>query len=107
MTRIDEFSRVLGSIETSQQSLEKKLDEHCDDDERRHRENITAIRDLTDSVRPVVETVKRITPLVDAQQRTWLQIGGAVTTVSGLLAFVAYVLSMLGGAILKKLGWLS
>jgi hypothetical protein len=105
MTRIDEFSRVLGSIETSQKSLENKLDEHCDDDERRHQENITAIRDLTESVRPVVETVKRITPLVDAQQKTWLQIGGAVTTVSGLLAFVAYVMSLAGSAILKKLGW--
>jgi hypothetical protein len=112
MTKIDEFSRQLGAQGATLESLEKKFDEHCADDENRHRENIAelrrisdAVRDLTQAIRPVTETVQRITPLVDAQQRTWLQIGGAVATVSGILAFMAYVMSLLGGVILRKLGW--
>lgn len=47
---LDEGSRAIGDLEASVRGLSVSFDKHCLDDDRRHAENIAALRDNTAAI---------------------------------------------------------
>jgi hypothetical protein len=94
--QLDEVSRLLGAQGATLEGLKEVFDRHCDDDDRRHSENIEAIHSIGDKLevlhrdlQPLAESVKVMRPVVDAYQATrariaaWASIGLGIIVVLG------------------------
>jgi hypothetical protein len=99
---LDETSRAIGDLEASVRSLGDSFDRHCNDDDRRHAENIKALRDNTDAVQalaarlaPIADSVSVMRPVVDGYQITkarlaaWASAGFVVIVVVGWIVEAA------------------
>jgi hypothetical protein len=51
--KLDEISASIGELRATTVSLGKLLDRHCDDDERRHLENLGTLREIKETLQPL------------------------------------------------------
>ena len=98
MPSLDEVSRSIGDLQASVRSVGISFDRHCVDDDRRHGENIEALRDnnrkiqeLTEVLRPLAATVATMQPIVASYQTSRLKLTGAMGIVLMLLGFIAWL----------------
>lgn len=61
--QLDQLSRVIGGLEASTDNLSKLLNQHCIDDDRRHDENIKALRSIEASL---AELARKAVPILPA-----------------------------------------
>lgn len=108
MTGIDEISRTLGAQEANLKNLGRTFDKHCADDDARHRENIEAmgdisneLRNISDLLKPVVDSVAFMRPIVDGYQASRLKTMGALSLASSLLIGVGWLVTSVAGAVVK------
>lgn len=107
--KLDEISRVIGQQEQATRGLSESFDRHCDDDDRRHNENLRALKDiagelrkLSDCVRPLASTVAIMKPVVDGYQVTRWKAIGAIAAVSVFFAVIGWAMSLIVG---KAFAW--
>lgn len=87
--------------------LNRTLEKHCLDDDRRHLENLAALADirlsmenLNRALSPLLVSVREMKPIVDHYQTSRLKVAGALTLVSATLTLVGAVfISLLNDAI--------
>jgi hypothetical protein len=89
---LNEISRVIGGLEEGVRNLSKTFTQHCQDDDRRHTENLDAMNALNENISKLN---RRLTPFEIAQWKksgAWAlalailgTIGGLVYTVAGEL----------------------
>lgn len=51
--KLDEISASIGALQATTAALEKLLDRHCADDERRHVENVSTLREIKETLKPL------------------------------------------------------
>ena len=97
MSQLDEISRAIGGLEANFKSLGRSFDHHCTDDDRRHSENIEALREcnkaiteLTTALRPIADTVAAMKPIVESYATSRLKFAGAMGVVLVLLGTVTW-----------------
>lgn len=97
--QLDELSRVIGQQEANLANLNKTFGQHCLDDDRRHGENITTMRemqttlgDLMTQVKSIAERVSVMSPIVEGVQISKWKLNGAIALASALLTGVGYLL---------------
>ena len=103
--KLDEISRAIGSLETSVHELQRRMDENCELQTRRHADNTAALRELAAKLDLHAEAVEMIRPTVAALElsrsklATWASLGFAVAVLAGWVVeaavkwAVAWVLS--------------
>jgi len=104
--KLDEISLAIGAQGAEIAGLKQSFDRHCDDDDRRHRENIEVLKaienrlgDLSRVLEPVVASVAIMRPIVDGYQVTrsklaaWASIGLAVIALLGWIVEAAVKLA--------------
>lgn len=96
--RIDDISYKLGRSAEGLENLNKMFEQHCDDDDRRHRENVglikantEAIDNLSNAMRGINDSIAFMRPVVD----------GYVMTKSRLA-----LLALIGTGIMIAIGWI-
>lgn len=107
--RPGEFSRAIGALEATTAALAKSFDRHCDDDDRRHSENLQQLRHIADrlgessrqiaalaeTVKPLAKTVAAMEPVV----ANWNFTRGKIAAWGGIglcvLAFLGWVVEAL------------
>lgn len=97
-TKLDEISLAIGELKSDTKSLDRTLTQHCDDDDRRHQENLDAIRDLTKALEPLgplAATVATMKPIVESYQTSRLKLAGAISLAMVLLGFVGWVIEQI------------
>lgn len=102
MTKIDEFSRVLGGLEQSTEGLRHSFDQHCTDDDRRHVENLAAMHEMTGQIRKLTETLQ---PVAEWARGAKPELEALKTSRTKLAGVASVLLILAGGAIwlLEKL----
>ena len=103
--KLDEISVAIGAQGAEISGLKQSFDRHCDDDDRRHRENLQVLKAieqklgaLNDVLQPVVASVTFMRPIVD----------GYVLTRSKLAAWASIglgVIALLGWAVEALVKW--
>src|ERR1700722_2686237 len=63
--KLDEISQAIGGLQATTDGLAKQLDVHCDDDRRRHEDNLQSLREITEQIRDVNESVRALQPLAE------------------------------------------
>lgn len=108
MNKLDEISRVIGAQEANLANLTRTFEQHCNDDDMRHRENIQAMNGIADQVRtlndtllPVVESVKFMRPIVDGYQASKWKAAGALSLASTMVVGVGWLLTSVAGKLLE------
>lgn len=108
MGQLDQISRAIGGLETSTRSLEKSFDKHCVDDDRRHEQNIAALREnseqiakLNELLTPLADTVKTMMPIVAGYQITRWKMAGAFGLVTLLVGGVGWVIEAAIGKLIS------
>jgi len=87
--KLDEISRLIGALETSVRDLQRRMDENCELQTRRHADNTAALRDLAAKLDLHVASMEMIRPTVAALElsrsklATWASIGFAVVVLAG------------------------
>lgn len=96
--KLDEISVAIGELKSDTKSLDRTLTQHCLDDDRRHDENLAAIRALTKALEPLgplASTVATMKPIVESYQTSRLKLAGAVSLAMVLLGFVGWVIEQM------------
>lgn len=108
--KLDEISEKIGAQGAQLVGLNKSFDRHCDDDDRRHEENIAQLRSIAkelatiaEAVKPVIATVAAMKPIVDGYQVSRWKLAGAISLAGFILAGIGWVLSL---AIARGIDWL-
>lgn len=108
--RMDEISRSIGGLEEGVSGLRRTFDQHCQDDDKRHHENVSNLRELMEkmdelkeAVTPLVSTVAIMKPIVDGYQISRWKLAGVVSFVGILLTVFGWLISA-GAA--KMLHWI-
>jgi hypothetical protein len=93
--KLDEISRAIGALETSVHELQRRMDENCELQTRRHADNSAALRELAEKLDHHVASVEMIRPTVAALElsrsklATWASIGFAVVVLAGWIVEAA------------------
>lgn len=110
MNKLDEISRVIGAQEANLGNLTRTFEQHCNDDDLRHRENIAAmdgiahqVRKLNDTLLPVVQSVAIMRPIVDSYQASKWKAAGALSLASTMLVGVGWLVTSIAG---KAIEWI-
>jgi hypothetical protein len=99
--KLSEISRVIGGLEKAVGGLEKTMTQHCIDDDRRHEENITALRTMSAILTPLAQTVADMKPIVQSYQASRLKMIGALGLAATLLGLFG---SLIQAAIMRVFG---
>lgn len=99
---LHEVSQAIGGLQAETAALVKSFDRHCDDDDRRHGENIKAIRDLTETLRPIADWARSAKPDLEAMKLSRAKIAGISSV---LLLFAGGAVWLLEKLIDKALTW--
>jgi hypothetical protein len=91
---LNEISRVIGGLEEGVRNLSKTFTQHCQDDDRRHIENLEAMRALNENI---TKLNRRLTPFEIAQ---WKK-SGAWALALAILGTVGGVVYLIAGEIIK------
>jgi hypothetical protein len=103
--KLDAISHAIGCLEVSVQELQRRMDENCELQARRHADNTAALRELAAKLDLHAEKVEMIRPTVAALElsrsklATWASLGFAVAVLAGWVVeagvkwTVAWVLS--------------
>lgn len=93
--------------------LGRNFDQHCIDDDRRHDENVRALRELgakmtelVDVVKPLATAITIMQPIVDSYQISRWKFTGALMLAGSILTLVGWVLSLAAGKLLHLVGFL-
>lgn len=96
--QLDQVSEAIGALRASMRAVGDSLDRHCDDDDRRHRENIEALREnnraiaeLSGVLTPLAKTVAGMQPIVASYQTSRLKLTGALGLALVLLGGVTWL----------------
>jgi hypothetical protein len=87
--KLDQISHAIGSLETNVRELQRRMDENCELQTRRHADNSAALRALGEKFDLHAASVQMIRPAVAALElsrsklATWASIGFAVVVVAG------------------------
>lgn len=103
---LDQVSLAIGETRSDIKALGEKLDKHCDDDDRRHTENIAVLKDMAKAMEPLAVlavTVARISPIVDGLQTTRIRLGVIATIFTLLMGAVAWLAEQAISHLLKRL----
>lgn len=93
--KLDEISRSIGSLETSVRELQRRMDENCELQARRHADNSAALREVASKLDQHAASVEMIRPTVAALElsrsklATWASIGFAVIVLAGWIVEAA------------------
>jgi hypothetical protein len=91
---LNEISRVIGGLEEGVRNLSRTFTQHCEDDDRRHTENLDAMRALNENISKLN---RRLTPFEIAQ---WKK-SGAWMLALAILGTVGGVVYLIAGEIIK------
>lgn len=98
---LDEISRVIGGLETATTSLKDTFSQHCKDDDRRHEENINALRennrqiaDLNRTLAPLAKTVEAMAPILANYQVSRWKRTGAIGLALTLVGFSGWLVQL-------------
>lgn len=86
---LNEISRVIGGLEEGVRNLSRTFTQHCDDDDRRHTENLAALDKLNENISKLN---RRLTPFEIAQWKksgAWALALAILGTVGGLVYTIA------------------
>jgi hypothetical protein len=91
---IDPGSRALGDLECTMHALKESFDRHCDDDDRRHQENITALRANTAAIESLAraQRVAVTGPIVDGYQMTKSRLAAWASIAFGVLITFGWII---------------
>lgn len=94
---VDEISRIIGQQEATLAGLKESFDRHCDDDDRRHLENLGELKCMNmqlaennATLKSLCEAFAIMKPVVDGYQITRWKIVGALSLASIILAGLGY-----------------
>lgn len=106
--KLDEISRVIGQQEANLAGLNRTFDQHCADDDRRHQENIDALRSinghvakLNETLAPLVKSVAFMRPIVEGYQVSRWKAAGALSLASAILVGLGWVVTSIAGEFVK------
>lgn len=114
--QLDEISAAIGEMRADIRSLAKRAEDDREAADDRHRDNTTALNNISTrvgsletTVAPLAQTVAGMKPIVDSYQMTKWQRAGAIATVTGILAFVWWIISQFASKVIDvlliKIGW--
>lgn len=105
MGKLDEISTSIGELRAGTKRLTELFDRHCDDDTRRHRENVDTLRDISklvgdlkSTMTPIASTVATMEPIVTGYAISQWKKAGALGFALSLLSVVAWLLERAIGA---------
>ena len=97
--KLDEISLAIGELKSEQRGLRSSFDKHCDDDDRRHGENLTALHTLSDRlgkltevVAPLARAVEAMQPVVEQYKAARFKVIGAASIIMMLLGFIGWLI---------------
>ncbi len=89
--KLDEISASIGALQATTATLTRLFDRHCQDDDRRHQENSTALREIKETLAPLPKAVAAMEPIVNGyaiSQGKKAYVIGLALTVLGVLAWI-------------------
>lgn len=99
--KLDEISRVIGGLETATKSLKETFTQHCRDDDRRHDENINALREnnrqigeLNRVLAPLARTVEAMAPILANYQVSRWKRAGAIGLALSIVGFIGWLVQL-------------
>ena len=104
--KLDEISAEIGALKAITATLTRLFERHCDDDDRRHDENLKTLREINESVRalqPLAKTVALMEPIVRNYQISHLKLTGALGLAALILTTIGWLIEGLLG---HAAGWL-
>lgn len=99
--RFDEISYKLGQAASGLTDLRKAFETHCADDDRRHSENLAALRANTAAIdrlaramEPIAASVAFMRPIVDSYQVTRIRLAAYAAVAMCVLGLVGWAVQM-------------
>lgn len=106
--KLDEISVSIGEQRSDLRALNQTFTQHCCDDDRRHNENLTALRAINDNIaklneqiRPLAASVERMQPIVDDSQASRMKMAGALSLASAILVGLGWLVTSFAGELVK------
>lgn len=117
MGKLDEISQSIGALQATTGGLQHTFNQHLEDDDRRHSENISEIRRIADAMQrsadlqqqsnaklnALIDRVNIMSPIVDGYQISRWKMAGAVGLASIILAGFGWILAIAVGEAAKWL----
>jgi hypothetical protein len=107
--KLDQISEAIGGLKATTEGLTAQFDRHCNDDDRRHRENVetldgikTQITELKETIAPLARTVTAMEPIVAGYAISQWKKAGAFGLAIVLLSVFGWAAQLLFG---KALAW--
>ena len=101
---LDQISQAIGSLQATSERLTELFDRHCDDDDRRHNENVERLDEICRQNAELKAALKALTEAVSAMQP--IVAGYAISRwkAAGAMSLAVALLSVLGLLLEKMLG---